>query len=69
VHRAKLMRPGPGGDDARGEQLPPGVSSRDGRLMLACRPGVLELLVVQPAGGRAMDGASYLRGHGLPGRR
>ena len=31
------------------------------------RRGVLELLVVQPPGGRAMDAAAYLRGHGLPG--
>jgi hypothetical protein len=30
---------------------------------------VLELLVVQPPGGRAMDASAYLRGHGLPGRR
>jgi len=46
-----------------------GVLARDGRLLLACTPGLLELLVVQPPGGRAMDAASYLRGHGLPGRR
>jgi hypothetical protein len=32
----------------------------DGRLML----GGLELLEVQPAGGRPMDAAAYLRGHG-----
>ena len=41
----------------------------DGRLLLDCAPGVLELLVVQPPGGRAMDAAAYLRGHGPPGRR
>jgi methionyl-tRNA formyltransferase len=37
----------------------------DGRLLL----GGLELLEVQPAGGRPMDAAAYLRGHGasLPG--
>jgi methionyl-tRNA formyltransferase len=29
--------------------------------------GGLELLEVQPAGGRAMDAAAYLRGRGLPG--
>ena len=46
-----------------------GMLARDGRLLLACTPGLLELLVVQPPGGRAMDAASYLRGHGLPGRR
>jgi methionyl-tRNA formyltransferase len=34
----------------------------DGRLLL----GGLELLEVQPAGGRPMDAAAYLRGHGLP---
>jgi methionyl-tRNA formyltransferase len=39
-----------------------GLLERDGRLLLECAPGVLELLVVQPAGGRAMDAAAYLRG-------
>jgi methionyl-tRNA formyltransferase len=33
------------------------------RLLLDTSEGVLELLVVQPPGGRAMDAASYLRGH------
>jgi methionyl-tRNA formyltransferase len=46
-----------------------GVAARDGRLLLDCTPGVLELLVVQPPGGRAMDASAYLRGHGAPGRR
>jgi methionyl-tRNA formyltransferase len=46
-----------------------GVVEQDGRLLLDCRPGLLELLEVQPPGGRAMDGSAYLRGHGLPGRR
>jgi methionyl-tRNA formyltransferase len=46
----------------------PGVLARDGRLLLACTPGVLELLVVQPPGGRAMDASDYLRGRGAPGR-
>jgi methionyl-tRNA formyltransferase len=45
----------------------PGLLVRDGRLLLHCAPGVLELLVVQPPGGRAMDASAYLRGHGLPG--
>ncbi|HWX96725.1 MAG TPA: methionyl-tRNA formyltransferase [Solirubrobacteraceae bacterium] len=39
------------------------------RLLLVCREGTLELLVVQPPGGRPMDAAAYLRGHELPGRR
>jgi methionyl-tRNA formyltransferase len=44
-------------------QAGPGPRVRDGRLLLDCNPGVLELLVVQPPGGRAMDAADYLRGH------
>jgi len=76
VHRAALLsgeasgagRPD-GAPGAGGEQSPPGVSADGGRLLLGCRPGTLELLVVQPPGGRAMDASAYLRGHGLPGRR
>jgi methionyl-tRNA formyltransferase len=50
------------------EESPPSkLSERDGRLLLGCRAGTLELLVVQPPGGRAMDAGAYLRGHGLPG--
>jgi methionyl-tRNA formyltransferase len=45
------------------------LSERDGRLLLRCSVGALELLSVQPPGGRAMDARAYLRGHGLPGRR
>jgi methionyl-tRNA formyltransferase len=46
-----------------------GVVERDGRLLLQCTPGSLELRIVQPPGRRAMDAAAYLRGYGLPGRR
>ncbi|MCW3025235.1 MAG: Methionyl-tRNA formyltransferase, partial [Solirubrobacterales bacterium] len=46
-----------------------GVRADGGRLLLDCSSGVLELLEVQPPGGRAMDAAAYLRGHGAPGRR
>jgi methionyl-tRNA formyltransferase len=46
-----------------------GPVAREGRLLLVCDPGVLELLVVQPAGSRAMDAGDYLRGHAVPGRR
>jgi methionyl-tRNA formyltransferase len=35
------------------------------RLLLGCAEGALDLLTVQPAGGRPMDAASYLRGHRL----
>ena len=46
----------------------PGKLAADGdRLLLGCADGALELLTVQPAGGRAMDAAAYLRGHPLAG--
>jgi methionyl-tRNA formyltransferase len=76
VQRAALAEGGPPGGDgvddrglADGEAGGLGVSARDGRLLLACTPGVLELLSVRPPGGRTMDASSYLRGHPLPGRR
>ncbi len=47
---------------------PLGVSAGEGSLLLGCTPGTLELLVVKPAGGRAMEASAYLRGHGPPGR-
>jgi methionyl-tRNA formyltransferase len=50
------------------EDLPAGVRSHAGRLLLLCRGGALELLQVKPAGSRSMDCDSYLRGHGLAGR-
>jgi methionyl-tRNA formyltransferase len=61
VHRAALLD---GVEAPQGE----GVFAHDGRLLLACAPGALELLTVQPPGGRAMDSSAYLRGHGAPGR-
>jgi methionyl-tRNA formyltransferase len=73
VHRAALADGGTptGRDDLAGSagDASTGPVARDGRLLLDCTPGVLELLVVQPPGRRAMDAAAYLRGHGLPGRR
>jgi methionyl-tRNA formyltransferase len=59
VHRAALLE-----EASHGRYAP---TERDGRLLLDCKPGVLELLVVQPPGGRAMEASAYLRGHGLPG--
>ena len=45
-------------------ELAPGeLAVRDGGLVYGCAGGALELLEVQPAGGRAMDAAAYLRGH------
>ena len=61
VHRAALA-------SAERASAEPGIVARDGRLMLACSPGELELLRVTPPGGHEMDGASYLRGHAVRGR-
>ncbi len=44
---------------------PPGaLAARDGRLLYGTAGGALELLEVQPAGGRPMDADAWLRGHG-----
>ena len=40
------------------------LAARDGRLLYGAADGALELLEVQPAGGRPMDAADWLRGHG-----
>jgi methionyl-tRNA formyltransferase len=76
VRRAALVDADPAGEApalagavAGGRERPPGVAVRDGRVLLDCSAGVLELLEVQPPGGRPMDTSSYLRGHGLTGRR
>jgi methionyl-tRNA formyltransferase len=80
VHRASLVSEpsgdvlAPGDRPAPGERVAPagdareGVVGRDDRLLLLCASGALELLVVQPPGGRAMDAGDYLRGHGLAPR-
>jgi methionyl-tRNA formyltransferase len=47
----------------------PGVVVHEGRLLLACADGALELSVVQPPGGRPMPADAYLLGHGLAVRR
>ena len=38
----------------------------DGRLLVGCGEGALELVSVRPAGRKGMDGADYVRGNGLP---
>ena len=42
--------------------VPGALREDDGALLLGAADGALELLEVQPAGGRAMDAGSYLRG-------
>ena len=42
------------------------LANVDGRLLYGTGDGVLELLEVQPPGGRPMEASAYLRGHGLP---
>jgi methionyl-tRNA formyltransferase len=61
----------PGGDrlgvrraaPAEGGAAPGELVVRDGRLLYGSADGALELLEVQPAGGRPMDAAAYVRGH------
>src|SRR5207249_4292477 len=68
VVEAAVSGADPPAADGRGEgqaQAARGVRASGERLLLDCREGVLELLVVQPPGGRPMDAASYLRGHRL----
>lgn len=57
VRRARVVEEG---------AVPPGeLVARDERLLLGCADGTLELLEVQPPGGRPMDASAYLRGHPL----
>jgi methionyl-tRNA formyltransferase len=53
--------------DPGGPPGPLGVTAVDGRLLLRCAEGSLELLEVQPPGGRPMAAAAFLRGHRLAG--
>lgn len=56
----RAAKPRPGG-------LRPGeVEATGGALRLGCAQGALELLTVQPAGGRPMPADAYLRGHQPP---
>ena len=52
-----------------GEGPPAGdLEASDGRLLLGTSDGALELLEVQPPGGRPMPAAAYLRGHAGGGK-
>jgi methionyl-tRNA formyltransferase len=61
--RAAAVAVAPAGRPAPGQ-----LAEVDGRLLLGCSPGALELLEVQPAGARPMEAGAYLRGHGVPRR-
>lgn len=61
VHRAKL---------AQGYQGQPGELLDKKRFIVACGQGALEFLEVQPAGGKRMEAAAFLRGKQLePGHK
>lgn len=49
---------------ANGSAAPGELVGVDGQLLWGCAGGAIELLVVQPPGGRAMDAADFLRGQG-----
>jgi methionyl-tRNA formyltransferase len=49
-----------------GDLGPCEIDGAGGSLLLGCAPGTLELLTVQPPGGRPMSAAAYLRGHPPP---
>lgn len=57
------------GAEALEGALEPGAFAGDSdELVLGTADGVLRLSTVQPAGGKPMPGAAYLRGHGPPER-
>ena len=53
----------PGGETPTGAPPAGTLSAIDGRLLYGARDRPLELLEVQPPGGRPMDAPAYLRGH------
>jgi methionyl-tRNA formyltransferase len=72
VHRATLLSHDTAVDeriDRTEGQGATGLAIREGRLLLDCAAGTLDLLEVQPSGGRAMDASSYLRGRKPLGRQ
>jgi methionyl-tRNA formyltransferase len=58
-----------GSAEAAAEPGALGVKADDGQLLLICAEGALELVEVQPPGGRPMAAAAFLRGHRLAGAR
>ncbi len=73
VDRATAVPAGSGPAAAEGGSTPPGplapgeLTAQDGGLLLGTGDGALRLDVVQPAGGKPMSAADYLRGHPVPG--
>jgi methionyl-tRNA formyltransferase len=65
VLKARAVRSRATSEDHGGVPGPAAGALRavDGRLLYRCADGDLELLVVKPAGGRAMPAEAYLRGH------
>jgi methionyl-tRNA formyltransferase len=60
VHQARIAA-----DDGAG-QAPGSVVAARRRVVVACGAGALELLIVEPAGRRAMTAAAYLNGRRAP---
>jgi methionyl-tRNA formyltransferase len=60
VRRARLSR----SPEPAPAAAPGALAVHEGRLLFGAADGPLELLEVRPSGGRAMDAAAYLRGHG-----
>ncbi len=56
------------GADAGAVPSPGSLAGEAGRLLYGTADGALELTCVQPPGGRPMDSAAYLRGHGASSR-
>jgi methionyl-tRNA formyltransferase len=64
--RLGVRKARPAGEGLFPDLAPGSFAEQDSRLYFGCADGALELAVVQPAGGKPMDAASYLRGRGLP---
>jgi methionyl-tRNA formyltransferase len=64
--RLGVRRATPAGEGLFADLGAGSFTGQEGRLFFGCADGALELLTVQPAGGKAMDAGSYLRGRGVP---
>jgi methionyl-tRNA formyltransferase len=64
--RLGVRRATPAGEGLLADLEAGSFTEREDRLFFGCSDGALELLTVQPAGGKPMDVASYVRGRGVP---